>query len=55
VNITSGTLAGARGLAAYAASKGAVASLTYSWAKGDNPTTDTDDRPIVPDRPERRS
>lgn len=32
VNIASGALLGQRALAAYAASKGAVASLTYSWA-----------------------
>ncbi len=32
VNIASGALLGQRQLAAYAASKGAVASLTYSWA-----------------------
>lgn len=32
VNIASGALLGQRKLAAYAASKGAVASLTYSWA-----------------------
>lgn len=32
VNIASGALLGQRRLAAYAASKGAVASLTYSWA-----------------------
>jgi NAD(P)-dependent dehydrogenase (short-subunit alcohol dehydrogenase family) len=32
VNIASGALMGQRKLAAYAASKGAVASLTYSWA-----------------------
>lgn len=37
VNIASGALLGQRKLAAYAASKGAVASLTYSWA------LDTDD------------
>ncbi|HKN99925.1 MAG TPA: SDR family oxidoreductase [Pseudonocardiaceae bacterium] len=37
VNIASGALLGQRRLAAYAASKGAVASLTYSWA------LDTDD------------
>ena len=32
VNITSGAMMGQRKLATYAASKGAVASLTYSWA-----------------------
>jgi NAD(P)-dependent dehydrogenase (short-subunit alcohol dehydrogenase family) len=32
VNIASGALLGQRQLAAYSASKGAVASLTYSWA-----------------------
>lgn len=32
VNIASGALLGQRKLAAYSASKGAVASLTYSWA-----------------------
>jgi NAD(P)-dependent dehydrogenase (short-subunit alcohol dehydrogenase family) len=32
VNIASGALMGQRKLAAYAASKGAVASVTYSWA-----------------------
>ncbi|HET9143253.1 SDR family oxidoreductase [Actinophytocola sp.] len=32
VNISSGASLGQRGLATYAASKGAVASLTYSWA-----------------------
>ena len=32
VNVTSGALAGSASLAAYGASKGAVASLTYSWA-----------------------
>lgn len=32
VNIASGALLGQRNLAAYAASKGAVASLSYSWA-----------------------
>jgi NAD(P)-dependent dehydrogenase (short-subunit alcohol dehydrogenase family) len=32
VNIASGALLGQRKLAAYAASKGAIASLTYSWA-----------------------
>jgi NAD(P)-dependent dehydrogenase (short-subunit alcohol dehydrogenase family) len=37
VNIASGALLGQRKLAAYSASKGAVASLTYSWA------LDTDD------------
>ncbi|HEY1572141.1 MAG TPA: SDR family oxidoreductase [Pseudonocardiaceae bacterium] len=37
VNIASGALLGQRKLAAYAASKGAIASLTYSWA------LDTDD------------
>jgi NAD(P)-dependent dehydrogenase (short-subunit alcohol dehydrogenase family) len=37
VNIASGALLGQRRLAAYSASKGAVASLTYSWA------LDTDD------------
>ncbi|MFE0019506.1 SDR family NAD(P)-dependent oxidoreductase [Amycolatopsis sp. NPDC059021] len=32
VNLTSGSMIGQRGAAAYSASKGAVASLTYSWA-----------------------
>ncbi|AXB43781.1 SDR family NAD(P)-dependent oxidoreductase [Amycolatopsis albispora] len=32
VNVASGALLGKRGAAAYSASKGAVASLTYSWA-----------------------
>lgn len=32
VNVSSGALLGQRGLGAYAASKGAVASLTWSWA-----------------------
>jgi NAD(P)-dependent dehydrogenase (short-subunit alcohol dehydrogenase family) len=32
VNVTSGAQGGTRGLAAYSATKGAVASLTYSWA-----------------------
>lgn len=32
VNVTSGSMVGQRGAAAYSASKGAVASLTYSWA-----------------------
>ncbi|MEO7234667.1 MAG: SDR family oxidoreductase [Lapillicoccus sp.] len=32
VNITSGSQSGTAGLAVYSASKGAVASLTYSWA-----------------------
>jgi NAD(P)-dependent dehydrogenase (short-subunit alcohol dehydrogenase family) len=32
VNVTSGAQAGSPGLAAYAASKGAIASLTFSWA-----------------------
>jgi NAD(P)-dependent dehydrogenase (short-subunit alcohol dehydrogenase family) len=32
VNVTSGSMIGQRGAAAYSASKGAVASMTYSWA-----------------------
>ncbi|MGW5742247.1 SDR family NAD(P)-dependent oxidoreductase [Amycolatopsis sp. NPDC003861] len=32
VNVTSGSMVGQRGAAAYSASKGAVASMTYSWA-----------------------
>ncbi|MGO9934737.1 MAG: SDR family NAD(P)-dependent oxidoreductase [Steroidobacteraceae bacterium] len=32
VNVTSGAHAGIRGMSAYGASKGAVASLTYNWA-----------------------
>jgi NAD(P)-dependent dehydrogenase (short-subunit alcohol dehydrogenase family) len=32
VNITSGAHSGARGMSAYGGTKGAVASLTYSWA-----------------------
>ncbi|MFI5606561.1 SDR family NAD(P)-dependent oxidoreductase [Amycolatopsis sp. NPDC051903] len=32
VNVTSGSMVGQRGAAAYSASKGAVASLTFSWA-----------------------
>jgi NAD(P)-dependent dehydrogenase (short-subunit alcohol dehydrogenase family) len=32
VNVTSGAQGGTRGMAAYSATKGAVASLTYSWA-----------------------
>lgn len=32
VNVTSGAHAGIRGMSAYGATKGAVASLTYSWA-----------------------